>query len=65
MLKKKSPGKLLKTCHKTCGSELARDEGLSVNVDVECQSAIASKLAPTVVLGELKDGLQTDDILCL
>ncbi|MBA1379307.1 hypothetical protein FHK92_16090 [Pseudomonas brassicacearum subsp. neoaurantiaca] len=30
-----------------CGSELARDSGTTVNIDVECQSVIASKLAPT------------------
>jgi len=34
-----------------CGSELARDSGLSVNIDVEYQALIASKLAPTLVLG--------------
>ncbi|MGX1175969.1 amino acid adenylation domain-containing protein/non-ribosomal peptide synthase protein (TIGR01720 family) [Pseudomonas sp. R151218B TE3479] len=31
----------------SCGSELARDGGGSVNDDVECADAIASKLAPT------------------
>jgi len=30
-----------------CGSELARDGGLSVNISVECYGLIASKLAPT------------------
>jgi hypothetical protein len=30
-----------------CGSELARDEALSVGCDVACNTAIASKLAPT------------------
>jgi hypothetical protein len=30
-----------------CGSELARDEALSVSGDVACNTAIASKLAPT------------------
>ena len=30
-----------------CGSELARDSGRSVNICVECEAAIASKLAPT------------------
>ncbi|QAY93892.1 hypothetical protein CUN63_30580 [Pseudomonas sp. ACM7] len=30
-----------------CGSELARDEGSTFNIDVDCQTAIASKLAPT------------------
>jgi hypothetical protein len=32
-----------------CGSELARDSGVSDNKNVECQTAIASKLAPTVL----------------
>ena len=32
----------------TCGSELARDSGLSANNDVESAAAIASKLAPTL-----------------
>ena len=31
----------------SCGSELARDSGLSVNIDVEGEGLIASKLAPT------------------
>jgi hypothetical protein len=30
-----------------CGSELARDEALSISGDVACNAAIASKLAPT------------------
>jgi NAD/NADP transhydrogenase alpha subunit len=30
-----------------CGSELARDEALSVSGDVACNAAIASKLVPT------------------
>jgi hypothetical protein len=30
-----------------CGSELARDEALSVSGHVACNAAIASKLAPT------------------
>ncbi|AUO44980.1 hypothetical protein C1C98_05770 [Pseudomonas ogarae] len=30
-----------------CGSELARDSGLTVDICVECLSVIASKLAPT------------------
>ncbi|CAI8757985.1 hypothetical protein EMIT0196MI5_210042 [Pseudomonas sp. IT-196MI5] len=30
-----------------CGSELARDEGVSVDTSVGCHTAIASKLAPT------------------
>ncbi|MVW88950.1 hypothetical protein EI969_23955 [Pseudomonas sp. PB101] len=33
-----------------CGSELARDSGLSVDINCECQSVIASKLAPTGVM---------------
>jgi len=32
---------------KTCGSELARDEATTVNIDVECKTAIVSKLTPT------------------
>ena len=31
----------------TCGSELARDSGLTVEEDVGCYGLIASKLAPT------------------
>ncbi|PWE37524.1 hypothetical protein C9I50_26765 [Pseudomonas prosekii] len=31
----------------TCGSELARESGLSASVIVGCAAAIASKLAPT------------------
>ncbi|MVV49405.1 hypothetical protein EJA72_14330 [Pseudomonas sp. PB120] len=34
---------------KNCGSEPARDDGVSVNESVDCQSAIASRLAPTLV----------------
>ena len=30
-----------------CGSELARDSGVTVNEDIEGQAVIASKLAPT------------------
>jgi len=33
--------------HSPCGSELARDSGGSVDVDVEWIAVIASKLAPT------------------
>jgi hypothetical protein len=33
--------------HKTCGSELARDDGVSVDSNVVWSTAIASKLAPT------------------
>ena len=32
---------------KTCGSELAREGGLTVNTCIDCHTAIASKLAPT------------------
>jgi len=31
----------------TCGSELARDGGLTFNIYIGCYDAIASKLAPT------------------
>jgi hypothetical protein len=34
----------------TCGSELARDEAITVDINPECQTAIASKLTPTLVL---------------
>ncbi|WP_338921442.1 hypothetical protein V0M98_01495 [Pseudomonas silesiensis] len=40
-----------------CGSELARDGGLTFNMDVGCQIAIASKLAPTGFGGVWKVGL--------
>ncbi|NTZ94911.1 hypothetical protein FCH79_06185 [Pseudomonas koreensis] len=30
-----------------CGSELARESGISGNIRVECYKAFASKLAPT------------------
>ncbi|AWM93494.1 hypothetical protein DJ564_23255 [Pseudomonas sp. 31-12] len=30
-----------------CGSELARDDGMTANINVECHGPIASKLAPT------------------
>jgi hypothetical protein len=39
-----------------CGSELARDSGLSVDIYGECQSVIASKLAPTGFCGVLEIG---------
>ncbi|MVV50011.1 hypothetical protein EJA72_17460 [Pseudomonas sp. PB120] len=32
---------------KNCGSEPARDDGLTVNLDVEYSGLIASRLAPT------------------
>ncbi|AUM70739.1 hypothetical protein C0J56_18955 [Pseudomonas fluorescens] len=35
----------MKTGH--CGSEPARDSGVSVSIRVECYTAIASRLAPT------------------
>src|SRR5690606_9129112 len=35
-----------------CGSEPARDNGVSVNRNVECQTVIASRLAPTSYRGE-------------
>ncbi|MBD0706236.1 hypothetical protein CF597_24920 [Pseudomonas sp. PSB1] len=37
-----------------CGSELARDSGVSVNIDGVCNTAIASKLAPTGGCGALE-----------
>ncbi|MCG6573110.1 hypothetical protein EGM97_00090 [Pseudomonas sp. AF32] len=37
---------------KTCGSEPARDDGLTFNIFVGCHTAIASRLAPT---GDLPD----------
>ncbi|SDA94253.1 rare lipoprotein A [Pseudomonas sp. NFACC15-1] len=37
-----------------CGSELARDSGMSVNTDVECAGLFASKLAPTFVFGNFR-----------
>ncbi|AVU76498.1 hypothetical protein CRX69_15335 [Pseudomonas rhizophila] len=42
-----------------CGSEPARDSGVSVSVSVECYTAIASRLAPTggcVVSGNTNPG---------
>jgi hypothetical protein len=42
------PGRhLLSGVCKTCGSELARDEDFTFNINVAWYSAIASKLAPT------------------
>jgi len=35
----------------TCGSEPARDDGVSGDIDVECTGLFASKPAPTVDLG--------------
>ena len=40
--------------HKTCGSELARDSGGSVKIDVDYKTAIASKLAPTGLTGAMR-----------
>jgi len=36
----------LETTPLLCRSKLARDDGVSVHINAECQSAIASKLAP-------------------
>ncbi|ROM89626.1 hypothetical protein BK658_27520 [Pseudomonas brassicacearum] len=33
-----------------CGSELARDDGFTFDINVYCYTAIASKLAPTLDL---------------
>ncbi|MDR6961145.1 hypothetical protein J2W43_005158 [Pseudomonas brassicacearum] len=33
----------------TCGSELARESGVSDNINVDCYAVFASKLAPTGV----------------
>ncbi len=41
----------------TCGSELARESGVSGTVDVECADAFASKLAPTGFCGGFKIGV--------
>jgi hypothetical protein len=40
-------GQLFRERHGTCGSELAHDEGVSVDINIDCDAAIASKLAPT------------------
>jgi len=37
----------LEECDQNCGSEPARECGGSVNEDVECEAAFASRLAPT------------------
>ncbi|WP_210256279.1 hypothetical protein, partial [Rhizobium phaseoli] len=42
--------------HSFCGSELAREIGLSVNNDAECDGPFAGKPAPTVLWGALKNG---------
>ncbi|SFB33185.1 hypothetical protein SAMN03159488_03079 [Pseudomonas sp. NFIX10] len=31
----------------TCGSELARESGVTDNINVDCYAVFASKLAPT------------------
>ena len=36
--------------YQTCGSGLARDSGVSGNIDVDCNGLIASRLAPTMNL---------------
>ncbi len=36
----------------SCGSGLARDDVITVNCNVECQTAIAGKPAPTVFCGD-------------
>ncbi|AEA71652.1 Hypothetical protein PSEBR_m1627 [Pseudomonas brassicacearum subsp. brassicacearum NFM421] len=35
-----------------CGSELARDDGITADRNVECNGLIASKLAPTRGFGQ-------------
>ena len=37
-----------------CGSEPAREGGVTVNITVDCHTAFASKLAPTLVIGDLQ-----------
>jgi len=49
--------------YQTCGSELARDSGGSANINAECIAAIASKLAPTGVVGVLRFLLLTAALL--
>ncbi|QAY87395.1 hypothetical protein CUN61_27140 [Pseudomonas arsenicoxydans] len=34
-----------------CGSEPARDSGVSVDISIDCFTAIASRLAPTGICG--------------
>ena len=41
-----------------CGSELARESGVSVSIDVECAGRFASKPAPTLVCGERRFRVQ-------
>ncbi|ETF10386.1 hypothetical protein PMO01_01650 [Pseudomonas moraviensis R28-S] len=37
-----------------CGSELAREGGVSDDTDVGCDGPFASKLAPTVICAEMQ-----------
>jgi hypothetical protein len=47
-----------------CGSELARDEVGTFNIDADCQTAIASRLAPTGIgSGHKGQGLQNGGYL--
>jgi len=41
-----------------CGSELARDGGITSNIDVCCYTAIASKLAPTGLCADYHNWVQ-------
>ncbi|TVT82580.1 hypothetical protein FPT12_15455 [Pseudomonas sp. H3(2019)] len=43
-----------------CGSELARDSGLTFSINVDCHGLIASKLAPTGVMPTLSSVLGPD-----
>ncbi|TVT81253.1 hypothetical protein FPT12_20170 [Pseudomonas sp. H3(2019)] len=46
-----------------CGSEPARDSGVTVNIDVGCNTAIASRLAPTgfgpFAAGQIRGGFRS------
>ena len=46
--------RFVRACLDLCGSELARDGGMSVNDGVGCGGLIASKLAPTGISGDHK-----------
>ena len=46
--------RFVRACLDLCGSELARDGGVSVNDGVGCDGLIASKLAPTGISGDHK-----------
>ncbi|KAA0958109.1 hypothetical protein FQ185_27025 [Pseudomonas sp. ANT_H12B] len=50
------PGTVLGGTHITCGSGLARDSGVSANINVECESAIASKLPQGIFSGHYLGG---------